>query len=61
MTSISKRSIDLNAEALKPRSKTTPFSTFIWAIVSKDIATAQAQITDDIEWGLMPYNLDALQ
>ena len=48
--------IDLNGEALKPRSKATPFSTFIWAVVSGDIATAEAQITDDIEWGMMPYN-----
>ena len=24
--------------------------------MSGDIATAEAQITDDIEWGLMPYN-----
>jgi hypothetical protein len=48
--------IDLNTEALKPGSRATPFSTFIWAIVSGDIAAAEAQITDDIEWGLMPYN-----
>ena len=48
--------IDLNTETLKPGSKATPFSTFIWAVVSEDIATAEAQITDDIEWGLMPYN-----
>jgi hypothetical protein len=50
------KSIDLGTEALKQGSKATPFSTFIWAIVSGDIATAGAQITDDIEWGLMPYN-----
>jgi hypothetical protein len=50
------RPIDLNSEALKPGSKTTPFSTFLWAVVSGDIAAAEAQITDDIEWGLMPYN-----
>jgi hypothetical protein len=48
--------IDLNNEALKPASRATPFSTFIWAIVAGDIATAEQQITDDIEWGLMPYN-----
>ena len=48
--------IDLNKTALQPESKATPFSTFIFAIVSGDIATAEAQITDDIEWGLMPYN-----
>ena len=48
--------IDLNTETLQPGSKATPFSTFIHAIVSGDIATAEAQITDSIEWGLMPYN-----
>ena len=50
------RPIDLNDEALKPGSKATPFSTFIWAITSGDIATAETQITDDIEWGMMCYN-----
>jgi hypothetical protein len=50
------RPIDLNTESLKPGSRATPFSTFIWAIVSGDIAAAEAQITDDIEWGMMPYN-----
>lgn len=50
------RPIDLNDEALKPGSKATPFSTFIWAITSGDIVTAETQITDDIEWGMMPYN-----
>jgi hypothetical protein len=48
--------IDLDVDALRPGSKATVFSTFLWAIVSGDIATAEAQITDDIEWGLMPYN-----
>lgn len=43
-------------EALQPGSKATPFSTFLWAVVSGDIATAESQITDDIEWGLIPYN-----
>ena len=52
---------DLNFDTIKPidlstESKTTAFSTFISAIVSGDVATAEAQITDDIEWGLMPYN-----
>ncbi len=50
------KSIDLSTEALKPGSRATVFSTFIWAIVSGDITTAEAQITDDIEWGMMPYN-----
>lgn len=49
------KSIDLNTEALKQGSKATVFSTFLWAIVSGDIAAAEAQITDDIEWGMMPY------
>lgn len=31
-------------------------STFVWAVAAGDIATAEAQITDDVEWGLMPYN-----
>ena len=48
--------IDLSTEALKPGSRATPFSTFVWAVVSGDIATAEMQITEDIEWGLMPYN-----
>ena len=45
------KSIDLSTE-----SKATTFSTFIMAVVYGDIATAESQITDDIEWGLMPYN-----
>ena len=48
--------VDLNTEALKPGSKATPMSTLIYAIVLGDVATVEAQITDDIEWGLMPYN-----
>jgi hypothetical protein len=48
--------VDLNNESLKAGSTATPFSVFIWAIASGDIATAEQQITDDIEWGLMPYN-----
>ena len=50
------KAIDLNTEALKSGSKATPFSTFLWAVVSGDMATAESQITDDIEWGLMPYS-----
>ncbi len=50
------RPIDLDQEALKPGSTATPFSTFIWAVASRDIGAAAAQITEDIEWGLMPYN-----
>jgi len=47
---------DMNNEALQPRSTETPFSTFIWAVVSGDLATAEAQLADDVEWDLMPYN-----
>ncbi len=50
------KSLDLNNDALTPGSKTTPFSTLLWAVVSGDVATVEALITDDIEWGLMPYN-----
>lgn len=50
------RPIDLNSEPLEPGSRATPFSTFLYAVVSGDIATAEAQIADDTEWGLMPYN-----
>ena len=48
--------IDLNSESLKPGSTATPFSTFIWATVSGDIDTAAAQVADDIEWRIMPFN-----
>jgi len=48
--------VDLNNEALKPGSTATPFSIFIFAVASGDMATAEAQIADDIEWGLMSYN-----
>jgi hypothetical protein len=50
------RPIDLNSDALKPGSTTTPFSTLIYAVASGDMQTVEAQISDDIEWGLMPYN-----
>jgi len=48
--------IDLNSETVKQGSKATPFSTFILATVSGDIATAGALVADDIEWAIMPYN-----
>ncbi len=48
--------IDLNREALKEGSKATPLSALIWAIASGDLITVEAQVADDIEWGLMPYN-----
>ena len=47
---------DMNKEALQPRPTETPFSTFLWATVSGDLATAEAQLADDIKWDLMPYN-----
>lgn len=47
------RAINLDTDAA---STVTPCSTFIWSIASGDIAKAESQITDDIEWGLMPYN-----
>lgn len=50
------RAINLSAKGLESGSKATPFSTFLWAVVSGDIATAESQITDDIEWGLMPHS-----
>jgi hypothetical protein len=51
------RPIDLGStEALKPGSKATPMSTLIYAVALEDMETAEAQITDDIEWGVMPYN-----
>ena len=46
----------MNNEALQPRSNATPFSTFLWAVVSGDLAAAEAQFADDAEWDLMPYN-----
>jgi hypothetical protein len=48
--------IDLNNETVKPASAATPLSTLIWAIASGDLIKVEAQIADDIEWGLMPYN-----
>ena len=50
------RAINLNTESLKPGSNPTPFSTFLWAVVTGDIAIAKGQINEDIEWGLTPYN-----
>ena len=50
------RPINLEREALKPGSRATPMSTLIYAAVAGDMETAATQITDDIEWGLMPYD-----
>ena len=48
--------INLNNEALKSGSKATPFPTFLFAVVSGDIAAVEMLIADNIEWGLIPYN-----
>jgi len=50
------RPLDLNKESLKKGSQATPFSILIFAIASGDLATIEAQLTEDIEWGLMPYD-----
>jgi hypothetical protein len=50
------RPINLKNEALKPGSTATPLSSLIWAVAAEDMATIETLITDDIEWGLMPYN-----
>lgn len=50
------RPIDLGTEALKSGSNATPMSTLIYAVASGDMETVEAQITEDIEWGIMPYN-----
>jgi hypothetical protein len=57
--------IDLDRETLEPGSTATPSSKLIWAVAAGDIATGdiatvealyEERVTDDIEWGLMPYN-----
>jgi ketosteroid isomerase-like protein len=47
--------IDRNDETLTPGSQATPMSRVIWGVASGDIAAVEAQIADNIEWGLMPY------
>ena len=47
---------DMNNEALQPGSTATPFSTFFWPSVSGDVATAAAQLADDVLWDLMSYD-----
>jgi len=47
---------DVNNEALQSGSAATPFSTFIWAVVSGDMAAAEAQLDDDAEWDMMAVN-----
>lgn len=45
-----------DGDALQRGSTATPFSRFLWAVVAGDLATAEAQLADDVEWGLMPYS-----
>ncbi len=47
---------DLNDKDLEQGSTATPFSTFFWAALKDDWATAEAQFADDIEWDMMPNN-----
>lgn len=47
---------DLNSKDLEQGSTATPFSTFFWAALKDDWATAEAQFADDIEWDMMPNN-----
>lgn len=44
----------MSSEARQPDSTVTPFSMFIAAVASGDLAAAEALLADDIEWGLMP-------
>ncbi len=48
--------IDLNTDTTKPDSTDTPLSIFIYATSAGDADKALEQVSDDIEWGLMPYN-----
>jgi hypothetical protein len=45
-----------NDKNLEPGSTATPFSTFFWAALKDDWATAEAQYADDIEWNMMSNN-----
>jgi hypothetical protein len=47
---------DMNNKDLEQGSTATPFSTFFWAALKNDWATAEAQLADDIEWHMMPNN-----
>jgi hypothetical protein len=46
----------MNDKDLEQGSTATPFSTFFWAALKDDWATAEAQLADDIEWDMMPNN-----
>ena len=45
---------DMSNKDLEQGSTATPFSTFFWAALHDDWATAEAQFADDIEWDMMP-------
>ncbi len=45
---------DKSDEALQPGSTATPFFTFFWSAASGDLATAEAQFADDVEWDMIP-------
>lgn len=51
------RPIDLNSETIKIESgsQATPMSRLIYGVAAADIPAIEAQIADNIEWGLMPY------
>jgi hypothetical protein len=46
----------MNNKDLERGSTATPFSTFFWAALKDDWPTAEAQLTDDIEWDMMSNN-----
>lgn len=47
--------IDLDQKAAD-QADATPLSRLIWAVAEGDLTAVEAEIADDIEWGLMPYN-----
>jgi len=47
---------DASDRNLERGSTATPFSTFAWAALKDDWATAEAQFADGIEWHMMPNN-----
>jgi hypothetical protein len=46
----------ITGKDLERGSTATPFSTFFWAGLKEDWATAEAQFADNIEWDMMPNN-----
>jgi hypothetical protein len=51
-----KKKTEIIGKNLEQGSTATPFSTFVWAAMKDDWATAEAQLADDIEWHMMPNN-----